>query len=77
MQSRLMDNHFHVMARRGPAPLGHCLRRLLTGLAQKIAARHRLDLRVLRGPDRRHAVSAARRELLPFLLCSAPYPRKP
>jgi hypothetical protein len=59
---------YHVMARAG------CRRELqreleqgraaeLPGLAQKIAARHRIDLRVLRGPDRRRAVSAARRAL--------------
>jgi hypothetical protein len=35
----------------------------LPGLAQKIAARHQIDLRVLRGPDRRRAVSAAWRAL--------------
>ena len=50
-------------ARGGAAPLGHCLRRLLPGLAHKIAARHQIDLRLLRGPDRRRAVSAARRAL--------------
>jgi hypothetical protein len=35
----------------------------LRGLADKIAARHQIDLRVLGGPDRRRAVSAARRAL--------------
>jgi len=37
----LMDNHFHVVARRGAAPLGHCLRRLLTGHSVVFNRRHR------------------------------------
>ena len=39
----LMDNHFHVVARRGPAPLGQCLRRLLTGHSVVFNRRHRRD----------------------------------
>ena len=45
--------HWPVLHSRLPVP----------GFPREIAAQHEIDLRLLRGPDRRRAVSAARRVL--------------
>lgn len=36
----LMDNHFHLVVRRGPRPLGGFMRRLLTGYSGRFNRRH-------------------------------------